>query len=149
MNIELNKDIFKEKIMEITNENIADFLKDIEAERLKDILIIIDLMRQITAREPKLWGTIIGFGKLYYKYPTGHDGFMPILGLANRKQAITLYLSFDLQQYEDLKKLGTYKVGKSCLYIKKLTDINIDILHKIMKKAYEEAIHYSFVKVIE
>jgi hypothetical protein len=135
--------------MDVTKDNIDDFLSDIEEKRLKDILIIIDLMKKITTRDPKLWGTIIGFGKLYYKYPTGHEGYMPILGLANRKQALTLYLSFDLQQYEDLKKLGTYKVGKSCLYIKKLTDIKIDILFKIMEKAYQESIHYSFVEVLE
>jgi hypothetical protein len=135
--------------MEITKDTIDDFLLGTEDKRLKDILIIIELMKKISSRNPKLWGTIIGFGKLYYKYPTGHDGYMPILGLANRKQALTLYLSFDLQQYEDLKKLGTYKVGKSCLYIKKLTDINMDILYKIIEKAYSESIHYSFVEVLE
>jgi hypothetical protein len=74
---------------------------------------------------------------------------MPILGLSNRKQAITLYLSFTLENYPELKKLGKHKAGKSCLYIKQLTDVDLDVLINMMKKAYQETIGYAIVKVIE
>ena len=135
--------------MEITNQSIQGFLKTINASRLPDILWIINAMEAVTKRQPKLWGTIVGFGKLYYRYRTGHDGYMPILGFANRKQAITLYLSFDIQANPLLKQLGRYKAGKACLYIKSLSDINLNILKQLIKLSYQESIGYDFVKVIE
>jgi hypothetical protein len=135
--------------MDVTNQSIRGFLKTIDASRLPDILWIINAMESVTKRKPKLWGTIVGFGKLYYRYPTGHDGYMPILGFANRKQAITLYLSFDIQANPLLRKLGQYSTGKACLYIKRLRDINLDVLKQLIKFSYQESIGYKFVKVIE
>ncbi|MGA0097561.1 MAG: DUF1801 domain-containing protein [Bacilli bacterium] len=135
--------------MEVTNQSIQGFLKSIDASRLADILWIINAMEVITKRQPKLWGTIVGFGKLYYRYRTGHDGYMPILGFANRKLAITLYLSFDIQASPLLKQLGRYTAGKACLYIKRLSDINTDVLKQLIKLSYQESIGYDFVKVIE
>jgi hypothetical protein len=119
------------------------------ASRKEDVHWIVSQMEKITQRKPKLWGSIIGFGRLYYRYPTGNDGYMPILGLANRKQAITLYLSFTLETYPELHKLGKHKTGKSCLYIQRLADVDLDVLIKMMKKAYQETIGYAIVKVIE
>jgi hypothetical protein len=119
------------------------------ASRKEDVHWIVSQMEKITQRKPKLWGSIIGFGRLYYRYPTGNDGYMPILGLANRKQAITLYLSFTLETYPELHKLGKHKTGKSCLYIQRLADVDLEVLIKMMKKAYQETIGYSIVKVIE
>ena len=136
-------------VVEVTNQSIQGFLKSIDASRLADILWIINAMEAITKRQPKLWGTIVGFGKLYYRYRTGHDGYMPILGFANRKQAITLYLSFDIQANPLLKQLGRYTAGKACLYIKRLSDINLDVLKQLIKLSYQESIGYDFVKVIE
>lgn len=135
--------------MNITNQSIELYMNSLEKERQHAISIIVNEMKRITQREPKLWGSIIGFGKLYYKYKTGTDGYMPILGLSSRKQAITLYLSFEIESYEELEDLGKYSYGKSCLYIKKLSDIDIDVLIKLMEKAYVDALKYDFVKVIE
>ena len=73
------------RVVEVTNQSIKVFLKTIDALRTPDILWIINAMEAITKRQPKLWGTMVGFGKLYYRYRTGHDGYMPILGFANRK----------------------------------------------------------------
>jgi hypothetical protein len=119
------------------------------ASRKEDVHWIVSQMEKITQRKPKLWGSIIGFGRLYYRYPTGNDGYMPILGLANRKQAITLYLSFTLETYPELHKLGKHKAGKGCLYIQRLADVDLDVLIKMMKKAYQETIGYAIVKVME
>ena len=136
-------------VVEVTNQSIRGFLKTIDASRLPDILWIIKEMEVVTKRQPKLWGTMVGFGKLYYRYPTGHDGYMPILGFANRKQAITLYLSFDIQANPLLKRLGRYTAGKACLYMKRLSDINLDVLKQLIQLSYRESIGYDFIKVIE
>jgi hypothetical protein len=135
--------------LSITHASIESFLQDLPANRKSDIEWLVEQMRNITKREPKQWGSIIGFGKLHYQYPTGHQGDMPILGLANRKQTITLYLSLNIEQYPELKALGKVTFGKSCLYIKALKDVNQLLLIKLMKKGYQESIAYPFVKVIE
>ena len=135
--------------MDITSQSIQGYMETLEKERQEAVSIIVEKMRRITQREPKLWGTIIGFGKLYYKYQTGHDGFMPILGLSSRKQAITLYLSFEIEKYEEVKRLGKCSLGRGCLYIKRLSDVDMDVLVSLMEKAYVDALKYDFVKVIE
>ena len=135
--------------LDITNDSIQSYMDAMPVSRKEDVVWIVSQMEKITQRKPKLWGSIIGFGRLYYRYPTGNDGYMPILGLANRKQAITLYLSFTLENYPELKKLGKHKAGKSCLYIQRLADVDLEVLIKMMKKAYQETIGYAIVKVIE
>jgi len=135
--------------LDITSNSIESYIKDLPGNRRSDILWLIQQMETISKRKPKLWGSIIGFGKLYYRYPTGNDGYMPMIALSSRKQAITLYLSFDLEKESELKNLGTFKIGKSCLYIKKLADVNLKVLTIIIKKAYLQSLAYDFVKVIE
>ncbi len=135
--------------MDITNESIQPYIEQLSADRYEAILWIVNEMKQITNREPKLWGTIIGFGKLYYKYKTGHDGHMPILALSSRKQAITLYLTYNVEQYEEIKTLGKCTYGKGCLYIKKLSDVDLNVLKRLMRKSYEDALKYDFITLIE
>jgi hypothetical protein len=135
--------------LDVTNHFIQSYLKTIDEKRRPDIDQLIRLMEEVTQRKPKLWGAIIGFGRLYYRYQTGHDGYMPILGLSNRKQAITLYLSFNIEKYPAIKKLGKCTYGKSCLYIKRLADVDWGILKKLIQHAYQDVLKYSFVKVLE
>jgi hypothetical protein len=135
--------------LDITNHSIKDYIATLLEPRKEDLLWLIEQMEKITKRKPKLWGSIVGFGKLYYRYPTGNDGYMPILAFANRKQAITLYLSFDIAKFKALTNLGKYTIGKSCLYLKSLNDIHREVLITIMEKAYEETMNYNFIKVIE
>lgn len=135
--------------MNITHQTITEHLKTLQQPRKDQIIRLIELFEQVTKRKPKLWGTIIGFGKLYYQYPTGHDGYMPILALANRKLAITLYLSMDIAKYPELKQLGRFTIGKSCLYIKRLTDIDWRILSTLVKNAYKDVSNYTFTTLIE
>lgn len=96
-------------------------------------------MKQATGMQPKMWGTgIIGFGSYHYKYESGHEGDMCIIGFSPRKQNITLYVKVAVEETNALlNKLGKHKTGKGCLYINKLSDINIDVLKKIMKTAFE------------
>jgi len=131
--------------MKITYHSIDEYISDIEINRKNDILSLIKIFKTITNEEPKMWGSIIGFGNLHYKYESGLEGDMPLLGLSNRKQAITLYISYTLNKYEELKDLGKFKMGKSCLYINKLQDIDIDVLESILKKAVIDTLIISFV----
>lgn len=131
--------------MEITDQNIIEYLKTIEEERLEDIKTLLEIGIKLTNKEPKMWGSIVGFGSLHYKYKTGHEGDMPIFGFANRKRALTLYISYNLEEYSLLNKLGKYKLGKSCLYIKKLRDINLDILIEIIQKGITDMLSLDYI----
>ncbi len=135
--------------LDVTQNSIDSYIKDLPESRRADVLWLVEQMEMISKRKPKLWGSIIGFGRLYYRYPTGNDGYMPIIALSSRKQALTLYLSFNLEKEVELKNLGTYSIGKSCLYIKKLSDVNLKVLVTVMKKAYQQSLAYDFIKVIE
>ncbi len=134
---------------DITNDSISTYLAELPSERREDVAWLVSQMESITKRKPKLWGSIVGFGKLYYRYPTGNDGYMPIIAFASRKQALTLYLSFTLDNYPERQQLGKHTAGKSCLYIKRLSDVNKVVLIKMMKKAYQETLGYSIIKVVE
>ena len=133
--------------MEITDHTIQPHIKTLEPNRKKDVLEIIDMMQTLFGFPPKLWGSIIGFGQVKYQYATGHKGIMPILSLASRKNAITLYLSYDLSRY-DLEKLGSVSSGKGCLYIKKLQDINKEALMNLLKEAKKEILNSGVIKEI-
>lgn len=127
--------------MEITSTHIDSYLSTLEPNRLQDIIVLTTLLSKVTGRSPKLWGSsIIGYGKLYYKYPSNTSGHMPIIGLSSRKQAITLYLSYDVSQFDILSNLGKYTTGKGCLYVKKLEDIDLDILEKLLHEVYHHVL---------
>ncbi len=135
--------------LDVTNQSIESYLDQLSDQRRSDILWLVESMEKIAKRKPKLWGSIIGFGRLYYRYPTGNDGYMPVIALSSRKQAITLYLSFDLEKEPLLKTLGNYTIGKSCLYIKRLDDIDRKVLLAVIQQSYRKTLQYDFVKVIE
>jgi len=132
-----------------TDLSVKDYLNAIEdPQRKQDCIVIQDIMKEITGLEPKMWGTsIVGYGSYHYKYESGREGDMLITGFSNRKQAITLYVMSGFKKHDELlSKLGPFKSGKSCLYIKRLSDINLEILKEIihldfahMKKKYKTA----------
>lgn len=135
--------------MEITNLNINSFTESLDEQRKADIIKLVDLMKEVTNKEPKLWGSIIGFGRLKYVYKSGHSGEMPVVGLASRKQAITLYLSYDINKFINLNKLGKYKTGKGCLYIKKLDDIDINVMRTLIVEAIKDTKNLDFITEME
>lgn len=135
--------------MEITNLNINSFIERLDEQRKADIIKLVDLMNKVTNKEPKLWGSIIGFGRLKYVYKSGHSGEMPVVGLASRKQAITLYLSYDINKFINLNKLGKYKTGKGCLYIKKLDDIDINVMRTLIVEAIKDTKNLDFITEME
>ena len=123
-----------------TEVSVADFLAKVESEQVRDdCREIIKLMKKVTGSPPKMWGpSIIGFGQYHYKYESGHEGDMCITGFSPRKGNLTLYVLGNFPGQDDLlKKLGKCKVSKACLYVKKLEDIDMGVLEKIIKKSVD------------
>ncbi len=118
-----------------TESSVADFIKKIPDEwRQKDALTIIDIMQKQSGHPPKMWGpAIIGFGTYHYKYESGHEGNAPMIGFSPRKAEFALYLSSAFEKREELlKQFGKHKTAKACIYIKKIEDINVDVLKKMV-----------------
>jgi len=121
-----------------TNVNVIDFINSfVENEQKKlDSFQLIELMQKWSGFEPKMWGpTMIGFGSYHYKYASGHEGDAMLIGFSPRKAAFSLYVSAPGNNNKDLlQNLGKFKMGKACIYIKKLEDINLNILEKLCKE---------------
>ncbi len=94
---------------------------------------LIELMSKWTGFDPKMWGpTIIGFGRYHYKYASGHEGDAPLLGFSPRKAQFSLYVYSKTEKSDDLlNDFGKFKMGKACIYVKKLADIDILVLEKL------------------
>jgi Domain of unknown function (DU1801) len=121
-----------------TKASVVAFIKKITNEqRRKDCETVLKLMQRATGEEPKLWGSsIVGFGRFHYRYASGREGEWPIIGFSPRKTDLTLYIMPNLDKFESLlAKLGKYKTGKSCLYIKKLDDVAVPVLEKLITKS--------------
>lgn len=121
-----------------TQNSVAAFLKTIaDAKKRKDFSAIIDLVREHTGLEPKMWGTsIVGFGSYHYTYESGREGDAPLTGIASRTNAIALYLTANFDKREELlSKFGKHKSAKACIYIQKLEDIDTGILIKMVKNS--------------
>ena len=112
----------------------------------KDCAVISKLMSEATGEPPKMWGPgIIGFGTYHYKYPTGREGDMPVIGFSPRKQNLTLYVWMGFEEHADLwKKLGKHTTSKSCLYIKRLSDVDLPTLKKIIKVSVKRLKSHGF-----
>ena len=118
-----------------TGENVDDFINSyVDNEQKKvDSHRLIELMKKWSDSEPRMWGpSIIGFGIYHYKYASGHEGDAPMLGFSPRKAAFSLYVYSDTKRSKSLlAKLGKYKMGKACIYVKKLSDINMTALEEL------------------
>jgi len=125
-----------------TNSDVTEFINafaDTEQKRA-DSFEILKLMQDFTGFEPKMWGpSIIGFGSYHYKSERSRqEGDWPLVGFSPRKAAISLYVYSGTKEQEQLlKEFGKFKMGKGCIYVKKLADIDQDVLKKIMKKTID------------
>ncbi|MDN3647744.1 DUF1801 domain-containing protein [Reinekea marina] len=122
-----------------TTKSIETYLSAIEDEsRQADCRKIVEIMREESGCEPVMWGAIVGFGKYHYKYKTGHEGDFMRAGFSSRKTNISLYIMAGFDAYPDLmSKLGKFKTGKSCLYVKKLDDVDIDVLRRLIRESLD------------
>lgn len=124
----------------LTNASVTDFLDKIEDEqRRQDCYTVLDLMKEVTHSEPHMWGSnIIGFGLYSYKYAAGHEAQWPAAAFSPRKTDLTFYLMPGFEHFSDmLPRLGKFKTSKSCLYIKKLQDVDLAVLRELVKESYD------------
>ncbi len=125
----------KENKTKVTEIEVVDFINSFvySEEKKQDSLQLIELMQKWSGFEPKMWGpTIIGFGSYHYKYATGREGDCLLIGFSPRKKEFSLYVYTPNQENEDLlNKLGKFKMGKACIYINRLIDIDLDVLKEL------------------
>jgi hypothetical protein len=123
-----------------TEASVSAFLDAVENEqRRADCRTVLNLMRAVTGEEPKMWGpSMVGFGSYHYKYASGREGDWFVTGFSPRKQDLTLYIMAGFDRYDELMaKLGRYKTGKSCLYLKRLSDVDLGVLRELVTASVE------------
>ncbi len=122
-------------------DSVSAFIENVEDERKReDCRMLIKIMSQITGSQAAMWGSsIVGFGSYHYRYASGREGDFFLTGFSPRKQNLTVYVMPGFSQYDSLmQKLGKHKVGKSCLYMKKLEDVDIWILTRLIDESVQE-----------
>lgn len=119
-----------------TTKDVREFIHEFvdSEQKREDSYELVRLMENLSGFKAKMWGpSIIGFGSYHYKYDSGHEGDAPIIGFSPRKAAISLYVYSGIPEQDHLlKDLGKFKMGKVCIYVKKLSDINMDALTKLI-----------------
>lgn len=123
-----------------TAQSVEAFLNKTADDKTRpDCDVLIKIMKKATRKEPAMWGpSIVGFGSYHYKYESGREGDAPLVGFSPRKGNISVYVMPGFEEYEALmKKLGKYKAGKACIYIKKLDDIDVKILQELIQKSVD------------
>jgi len=119
-------------------EDVAPFLAAIEEPRRADAASLVDLMSRQTGQSPALWGSIIGFGQYHYRYPTGTEGDTFLVGFAARRAEFSIHLmgiyfpDIEAKAEALLARLGKHRVGKACLYVRRLSDINTGVLAELI-----------------
>ncbi|MBS1808214.1 MAG: DUF1801 domain-containing protein [Acidobacteria bacterium] len=122
-----------------TDVSVEDFLNQVADEKRRaDCFAVLEMMKKITKAEPKMWGpSIVGFGSYHYKYASGHEGDSCLVGFASRKDSLVLYLMGRDEKFEELlTKLGKFKSGKGCLYVKQLADVDSKVLQELIKCSF-------------
>jgi hypothetical protein len=124
-----------------TTASVAAFLKNIEnPDQRDDCRELARLLRQITGKRPKMWGpSIVGYGSYHYRNRSGREGDWFLAGFSPRKQNLTIYVMPGFDRYPTLmKKLGKYKTGKCCLYVKRLSDVDRAVLRQLLVKSVND-----------
>lgn len=121
-----------------TDHSVMEFIEKVEHPRKReDAYQLLEIFSETSGYEAKMWGpSIIGFGKYHYKYDSGREGDAPLVGFSPRKSKISLYITMEEEKREKLlQDLGKHTTGKTCVYINKLSDINVDVLKKLIKES--------------
>jgi hypothetical protein len=119
---------------------VTAFLDRVEDDQKReDAYAVMELMREVTGEEPKMWGdSIVGFGSYHYRYASGREGDWPLTGFSPRKRNLTLYITSGFDEYDDLmEQLGKHKTGKSCLYVNRLSDLDLDVLRQLVRESVQ------------
>ena len=126
-----------EKKTQPSTVNPVDFLQTVDPKRLDDCMTLMKMMEDITGEKPVMWGpSIVGFGLYHYRYASGREGDFMRCGFSPRKQDLTIYIMSGFKDYGALlQKLGKHKTSVSCLYVKKLADVDVAVLHEIIERS--------------
>ena len=123
-----------------TEQSVQEFLVGVADEKQrKDCYTILEMMQKQTKAAPKMWGSnVVGFGDYRYQYKSGREGDWFLTGFSPRKQNLTLYLMGGLSRHaESLAQLGKHKIGKGCLYINSLEEVNLEVLESLIQQSVE------------
>jgi hypothetical protein len=134
------EDLMAELKTKLTQASVDDFLNAIQNEQVRqDCWAIAGIMQEATQAPPQMWGTsIVGFGSYHYKYASGREADWMLIGFSPRKQNITLYIMAGFDQYDEmLARLGKHACGKSCLYIKRLSDVHVPTLKQLVQASVQ------------
>ena len=126
-----------------TDASVEDFLNSVEnKQRREDSFRVLEMFTRVTSEKAKMWGpAIVGFGKTMIKYADGRELDWPAVAFSPRKQSLTLYVQPGTEKQKKLlEKLGKYSISVSCLYIKRLSDVDTKVLEKIIADAYRHNI---------
>jgi hypothetical protein len=118
--------------------SVADFIAALpDAERRNDCEVLARLMKKATGAPPQMWGAnIVGFGTYAYRYASGREGLWPVVAFSPRKNDLTVYITPGFERYEaHLARLGRHKIGKSCLYLERLADVDRAVLAELIDDA--------------
>ncbi|MGM0431513.1 MAG: DUF1801 domain-containing protein [Spirochaetota bacterium] len=123
-----------------TEDSVINFIETVPDERKRtDSYTLLELFTETTGYEARMWGSsIIGFGSYHYRYNSGHEGDAPLVGFSPRKKAISVYTAVGLEDIDTLREgLGKHRMGKACLYVNKLADIDLDVLRDIIRASVD------------
>jgi hypothetical protein len=122
------------------DDSVEAFLNSVEDDQKReDAFALLTLMKEVTGEEPTMWGdSIVGFGSYHYRYASGREGDWFLTGFSPRKRNLSLYIMAGFDEYDDLlAKLGKFKTGKSCLYLKRLEDVDVEVLRELVRQSAE------------
>ncbi len=126
-----------------TDADVDAFIDAVDDERRREeARTVLALMGEVTGEEPAMWGpSMVGFGSVHYRYASGREGDMFAAGFSPRKNALTVYLTEGFDEQQDLlERLGPHTTGKSCLYLKRLDTVDLDVLRTLVESSYRHAI---------
>lgn len=123
-----------------TSADVLHFLANFDDDQRKDSETLVALMQKVSGKPPVMWGpSIIGFGQYHYKYASGREGDAPAIGFSPRKGKMVLYITDDATKYQDItSRLGKHKTSKACVYINKLSDVDLGALEDLITAVYDD-----------
>ena len=128
----------------VTSDDVTAFLDTLDGTRRADALALAETMGEVTGEPPRLWGAIVGFGQYHYEYDSGHKGDTCVVGFSPRKAAFSLYLhgaafpEAEAERQQLLGKLGKHSLGKGCIYVKKLADVDPTVLRQLIELSVKQ-----------
>ena len=124
-----------------TDASVEAFIDAVDhPRRREDARTLLDLMQRVTGEQPVMWGpSIVGYGSYHYRYASGQEADWPVVGFSPRKQNLSIYIMTGFEESDELlSRLGKHKTGKSCLYVNKLADVDLDVLEKLVRASVAE-----------